>query len=720
MSSKFLASGSSNTNLTNGTAQLSIESLSITGLSSSMPVKTNSVADLVSSKLDISDINDLQSVLDNTLQNPYSGTLEATDFKTATVASFNDTVANIISNPFNGNLTANSFIKLNGTGQQYLMADGSVLTNSGTPGSNTTIYLYNNANTVYTPPPANGTIRYNSDVQELATKVYVSHLTSDNIDIEQFYNNINELSDVYIQDKNNSVNFIRYNITGDLIIIANSYVEIPVAVVQSGGTGASTFGSGHNIFLAFLSNLTEIDTRLTALEDKTTNIAGEINNTNFTGLINSMTFGTKNNDYSSVMIGFGAGTTQPLSTSNILIGQNTGAAFVGNCSRNVGIGDGACYRESGSDNIHIGHLAGIGTTGSQNIHIGSYSGYYNQNTGNDNMTIGYNSSIGGLTLTNSMAIGNNSVATSSNAIVLGNSSHTTCSLGSNTAAFVGIFKAPNGFTNEFLMADGSKNNTTFTPISFFTSAISTINSVSLSATLFYNGINLNTTNSTTIPITALTGVGGTAVQVGQATTTTFTKIMKTQLPTSSTASYQDSGLLGTSTFLINGQSLYVGMGWHIKITFGVADIPAHTNSRAGMFVGLVNTTSISWAAGLLPNTLPSCVGIGHDPGEANIAFYDRGTASGTKEVTAFNTTTPDTRWFQLLMLNRCNSNDITMTLTDIISGMVETRTITAGTATSQLSNTTRLYPCVQRIMGNPSITSTGITYFGSLTVSMLT
>ena len=272
MSSKFLASGSSNTNLTNGTAQLSIESLSITGLSSSMPVKTNSVADLVSSKLDISDINNLQSTLDITLTNPYSGTLEATDFKTATVASFNDTVASIITNPYAGDLTATKFIKSGGTGLQYLMADGSVLTNSGTPGSNTTIYLYNNNNTNYTPVPAAGTIRYNSGIQELASKIYISHLTSDSIDIEQFYNSVNELSDVYIQDKNSSTNFIRYNITGALVIIANSYVEIPVNKIQSGGTGTSSFGGGHNILLGFLSNLTEIDTRLTTLEDKTTNI----------------------------------------------------------------------------------------------------------------------------------------------------------------------------------------------------------------------------------------------------------------------------------------------------------------------------------------------------------------------------------------------------------------------------------------------------------------
>ncbi len=103
-----------------------------------------------------------------------------------------------------------------------------------------------------------------------------------------------------------------------------------------------------------------------------------------------------------------------------------------------------------------------------------------------------------------------------------------------------------------------------------------------------------------------------------------------------------------------------------------------------MCVGLASTTTIGWSASVLPNTLPSCVGIGHNPDESKIAFYDRGSASGTKVVTSFNTTIPDARWFHLTLINQFNSNDVTMILTDSIYNTTETRTITTGGGTSQL------------------------------------
>ena len=161
------------------------------------------------------------------------------------------------------------------------------------------------------------------------------------------------------------------------------------------------------------------------------------------------------------------------------------------------------------------------------------------------------------------------------------------------------------------------------------------------------------------------------------------------------------------------------MGFLLKFCFGIADTNANTNSTAGMFVGLLNATTTPWAANYLPNTILSCVGIGHDPAESKIAFYDKGSTSGTKVLTSFNTTIPDTRWFHLTLYNPFNSNNITMTLTDSISGTSESRTITAGTATSQLSNTTRLYPCIQRMYGATAPTGAAQVHFGSMTLQMI-
>ena len=58
------------------------------------------------------------------------------------------------------------------------------------------------------PPPNAGEIGYNAVDQNMASMIYISHLTRDNIDIEVFYNQITELNDIYIQDQNNSTNYI--------------------------------------------------------------------------------------------------------------------------------------------------------------------------------------------------------------------------------------------------------------------------------------------------------------------------------------------------------------------------------------------------------------------------------------------------------------------------------------------------------------------------------
>lgn len=220
----------------------------------------------------------------------YTGTTPATNYiykasasngQDAIKSSITDDGTNCIVSATNG-ITANKIIKSGGTAIQYLMGDGSVLTQSANSG-NSNFYLYQSKNGITTPPPLAGDVGYNNAVQSLATLVYISHLTRDNIDIEVFYNQVNELNDLYIQDQNNSLNFIKYNIIGPLIPTPNSYVEIPVVMSSYGGTGNTSFGSNHNVLVAFFSNNLEIDQRLTTLETKTENQTAIPNTTTFTG-----------------------------------------------------------------------------------------------------------------------------------------------------------------------------------------------------------------------------------------------------------------------------------------------------------------------------------------------------------------------------------------------------------------------------------------------------
>ena len=154
---------------------------------------------------------------------------------------------------------------------------------TGIGGSN--IYLYDNS-TVVLAQPGIGKIRYNNSIQDNATEIYVSSLTRDGIDIDEFLTLICDLSIIYIQDQNSSINFIKYSVVGIPTILINDYITIPVLKQSSGGSGSYNFPNGQQIFMSIFSNTTLIDNKITVIETKTQNqnsISGGTNETSFTG-----------------------------------------------------------------------------------------------------------------------------------------------------------------------------------------------------------------------------------------------------------------------------------------------------------------------------------------------------------------------------------------------------------------------------------------------------
>ena len=82
MADKFLnTGGGGNANISNGSVNIFAATLSADNLEPSKAIKTNSVKQLISTNLEIADVNNLQSELDNVLTNPFVGTLQADDFK---------------------------------------------------------------------------------------------------------------------------------------------------------------------------------------------------------------------------------------------------------------------------------------------------------------------------------------------------------------------------------------------------------------------------------------------------------------------------------------------------------------------------------------------------------------------------------------------------------------------------------------------------------------
>ena len=90
-------------NVTNGSLDIFGYSLRASNLNPSQPLKTNSINQLISTKLDIQDINNLQAELDTTIKTPYSfgdivitaGNIVSNDVVTDDITSLNTTISNI-------------------------------------------------------------------------------------------------------------------------------------------------------------------------------------------------------------------------------------------------------------------------------------------------------------------------------------------------------------------------------------------------------------------------------------------------------------------------------------------------------------------------------------------------------------------------------------------------------------------------------------------------
>ena len=183
-----------------------------------------------------------------------------------------------------GNLHApymysDKFIVNGGTNQQYLLADGSVALSS-LIGSN--VYYYKrNATSTPLLSPTSGYISFNNIVQESATFVYINDITDDSVDISPFLNLISVGNFLYIQDRNDSANYINFtvvlknNITGG--------VEISVTFLNGAGSGLTNFGINNPVYFSIFSGTSDVGTRVTTLETKTQNQTAVSGTTTFSG-----------------------------------------------------------------------------------------------------------------------------------------------------------------------------------------------------------------------------------------------------------------------------------------------------------------------------------------------------------------------------------------------------------------------------------------------------
>ncbi len=110
----------------------------------------------------------------------------------------------------------------------------------GTPGQSTSYFEYQ-ANTGSTSgQPTSGHLIWNNATQTSASQINISHLTADGIDVDIFLALLNADDIVIVQDASNSDNYQKWQITGDVTVVSNDYIEVPVSFLESGGTAQLT------------------------------------------------------------------------------------------------------------------------------------------------------------------------------------------------------------------------------------------------------------------------------------------------------------------------------------------------------------------------------------------------------------------------------------------------------------------------------------------------
>lgn len=139
-------------------------------------------------------------------------------------------------------------------GSQGVQGEQGPQGNAGTDGQSSSLWKYLARTTATSGYPSNGRVLWNNATQTNATTILISHLTDDNLDIDVFLALMAIGQKLIIQDRNISGNYQAWTINSTPTIInpntPTAYWNVPVTLLDSGGTGTTGFGNGQTIFLA--------------------------------------------------------------------------------------------------------------------------------------------------------------------------------------------------------------------------------------------------------------------------------------------------------------------------------------------------------------------------------------------------------------------------------------------------------------------------------------
>jgi hypothetical protein len=123
---------------------------------------------------------------------------------------------------------------------------------TGADGGSANYYDYKADTSATTGDPGSGDLLWNNATQISATQININHINSDGIDVDIFLGLIKTNDVIIVQDANNSNNYQKWTVSSTPTMQTN-YVEVPVTLTTSAGTGTTNFANNHPLIMAIIS-----------------------------------------------------------------------------------------------------------------------------------------------------------------------------------------------------------------------------------------------------------------------------------------------------------------------------------------------------------------------------------------------------------------------------------------------------------------------------------
>ena len=124
---------------------------------------------------------------------------------------------------------------------------------TGADGQSSTYYDYIAKTGTTSGSPGDTFLIWNNATQTSATQINIDHINADGVDVDIFVDLLKPSDIVIIQDRTNSANYQKWQVSSAITIVPNDYVQVPVTLLTSAGTGTTGFANNTALIVAIVS-----------------------------------------------------------------------------------------------------------------------------------------------------------------------------------------------------------------------------------------------------------------------------------------------------------------------------------------------------------------------------------------------------------------------------------------------------------------------------------